>query len=373
MSKSASSFVVVSALAGIAGVQSVQAYDIKFGDLTTVTPYAMVDIGVSDTKGLNSTIGRDASNNDRLGFRSATKLGEGFFATTGFQHRFDPNTGTNENTGRPFWQGESRIGLKSDQYGWLRLGRGLTPVQDPNGSVEPWGVATVGNLQDLLTAYYVSQEDTTQRYNPYGASPGVLSNGGAGRWDNGVFYDSPTYGGFYTKLAYQVGSGSTPPQGGKSNSFPFGAAVIFADQRLTGFVGYENNNRNTRYIQLGGTYDFGVAKVMASWAKNTHPADPVNAGVTVNSIAIPGAAITGAGFGVHVPIGDKIKLITGYAEARSDAPGAVSAKKGAVGVRYTIIPGTWVYSNVANGRALGSSAAVPVRRNAIDLGVHTEF
>ena len=324
-----------------------------------LTLWGMIDVGVSHTQGKGYAVGRNASNNDRFGIRGVEELGNGWSATFALQHRFDPDTGTTEANGtRPFWQGESRIGLRSKDYGWLRLGRGLTPVQDANGAFEPYGVATVGNLQDYLTAYYSSQEDTSQKFNPYGKSPTVPGN--EGRVDKGVFYDTPTIAGFTGKFFTQPG----PVNGGKTNQ-TFGAALIYGSGPVAAMAGIERNNRGTRYFQTGASYDFGVAKLMASWARNEHPSSAVNGPL--------GAKITGWGLGFHVPVTTALKIRGGYGHVESDAVGALDGNKLGVGLMYSLSKRTYVYSDVARGRGLSRIAAPDVYRSAVDFGIHHDF
>ena len=157
------------------------------------------------------------------------------------------------------------------------------------------------------------------------------------------------------------------------NPSPFGAALIYSADKVSAFIGYENNNRNTKYTQMGVAYDFGPAKVMGSWSRNVHGSDPVNSGVVVNGVSIPGAAITGYGIGVNIPLSGGYTIRGGYGEATSDAPNAVPAQKVGVGLMYTFIKGTYVYTNIANSRALGNPSASYDLKPSVDFGIHTEF
>ncbi|MDP4300822.1 porin [Leptothrix discophora] len=286
-----------------------------------------------------------AGNNNRLIFSGVEDLGGGNTATFGLQHRFEPNSGMLEKAGaRPFWQGESRVGLRSNDWGWLRIGRGLTPVQEPNGKFEPFGVATVAHTQDYLTAYYKAVDDTTKALNAAGVSDAFV--GGEGRWDGAVFYETPNWSGLAVRGAIQKSDRDEPSQ-------PVSASLTYDQGPTSAMVGVERNNRGTRNIQIAGLHNFGPVKVMGSWAVN----DPVGA-----------LKITGMGAGLHVPVGDFL-IRAGLAQAKSNGAGTVSAKKMGLGGLYNLSPRTSVYSDIARSNGLLSRT----NTTAMDLGIASKF
>ena len=114
---------------------------------SSVTLAGIMDVGTvyrSNTAPGASKLSIGSGNNNRLIFTGVEDLGGGLAATFAAQLRFDPTSGGTEGGGaRPLFQGESRVGLRGG-FGSLRLGRGLTALQAPNGGViDPWSVTTV--------------------------------------------------------------------------------------------------------------------------------------------------------------------------------------------------------------------------------------
>jgi predicted porin len=93
---------------------------------SSVTIYGTVDAGVSrTTHTTNDATQIGKRDNNKLGFRGVEDLGNGLKALFQLEIRYEPDTGTLENGNRPFFQGQSRVGLQGS-FGTVRLGRGLT-------------------------------------------------------------------------------------------------------------------------------------------------------------------------------------------------------------------------------------------------------
>lgn len=310
---------------------------------SSLTISGLLDVGMVYNSTPSGTLLKvDRGNNNRLIFSGVEDLGNGNAATFALQHRFEPANGGMEAGVRPFWQGESRVGLRSADYGWIRLGRGLTAVQDPNGRYEPFGVATVANTQDQLTAYYSAEEDLTKPANLMARQAAIP--GGEGRWTSGVFYDSPNMGGVMARLAMQPRTGS---------AMPVSTSLTYDNGPVSLMAGYEQNNRKTRNIQVAGAYDISGIKVMGSWATN-NPVGPLK--------------INGYGLGVNVPFSAFV-LRAGAAMARSNAAGTFSSRKVGVGGMYNLSKRTYLYSDIARSNTLTSD----YKTWATDLGIAHKF
>ena len=122
---------------------------------TAVQIYGNLDVGLNKTSDQTLAIGKRAANT--LGFKGTEDLGNGLKALFQIEMRYEPDTGTTENNGRPLFQGQSRVGLQGD-FGMVRLGRGLTPFQEIVGSFEPWhGLPTqAGFYTDISVAGFNS-------------------------------------------------------------------------------------------------------------------------------------------------------------------------------------------------------------------------
>jgi predicted porin len=322
---------------------------------STVTISGKVDVGfVYDSSRVTDKIRINNGDNSRIVFSGVEDLGGGMAATFAAQMRFAADTGYQDSvtngaitgtagadrfTERPLFQGESRVGLRGG-FGHIRLGRGLTAVQAPNGAYDPFGVRTVGSMQGNLTAGYSSD-------------PLQPNGSGAGRWSNAVFYDTPNMGGFVGSVSLQM---KEQEVGRVTNGTSL--AATYNNGPLSLFGGYEKNTVDTKYLQIAGAYNLGVANLMASWATN----DPVGAGNKV----------TGIGFGLVAPLG-AITAKAGYSQAKSEVAGAKATTKFAVGMDYALSKRTMLYTNIARSKAAAVAPAVGASKTEFDFGLQHNF
>ena len=393
---------------------------------STVTLSGVMDAGAvynSATAVGASKLGIGGANNSRLIFAGSEDLGGGLRATFAAQLRFDIASGTNErgsagfngvgapskdgnganlfynsgtallpvftnlsgvNYGRPLFQGETRIGLRGD-FGAIRIGRGLTALQAPNGgAIDPWGVSTVAS--SVYAPGYVS--DYVQ--------------GGEGRTD-GFFYDTPNFSGLSASLTFsprKVPAGvaaSTATIAGK----PFySVAVNYNNGPINAVVGYEQNRYGDSLMNLGGNYDLGSAKLFMGYGavKGGDAANRVNVPFLASGAAAPGYAagmsatvlagaqplgLVGAGtktnafsVGATVPFG-AAKVLAGFSTYKSNIVGAQRDSKLGLGVNYALSKRTSVYSDLASFSRKNNNPGVnPASNNdrvtQMDLGIlHT--
>ena len=315
---------------------------------SSVTISGKVDVGFHyDSSRPVDKLHIDNGDNSRIIFSVVEDLGGGMAATAVAQMRFTADTGYQEGgtvlaanaavvNPRPLFQGETRVGLRGG-FGHVRLGRGLTAVQAPNGAYDPFGVRTVGALQGLLTAGYNSD-------------PLQAGGSGAGRWSNAFFYDTPNLGGFSAAASFQMREaqvGYVKNGTSLSGSYNNGPLSLFA--------GFETNSVDTKYTQIAGSYTTGFGKLMASWAVQ----NPVGA---ANNF-------TGTGFGINVPMGAAV-IKAGYARNNPQAAGVATGTKLAIGMDYALSKRTMIYTNVARNK---TAAAAPVTSTLFDLGLQHNF
>jgi predicted porin len=168
---------------------------------STVNISGLVDLGVY--RGFDKTKNVGTIQRSNIAFSGTEDLGGGLAATFKLSHRFDADTGQPEGVGaKPFWQGESTVGLKGG-FGSLRLGRALDVVSNNDWAYDPW--YNFNRIASPAWQYW--------HYNY--ASSRTSNNGKAeyGRLANGVFYDSPSFGGFAVHY-----SGSFEKAAGQSNN-----------------------------------------------------------------------------------------------------------------------------------------------------------
>jgi len=261
----------------------------------------LLDVGVRYASGPAKAWAMNRGNNNRLIFSGTEDLGDDLAATFALEMRFEPDTGTLESNNGLLFGGESRVGLRG-KFGHIRLGRGLTAVQQPNVSYDPWVNTTVAALQPLLTAFYNSEDASVNTTGVGTAVPGQVS-----RWRNAVFYDSPSFGGLVGRMSVQAKEDNPG-----SRSYPISASLNYSDGPLSVLAGYEVNNLNTKYGQVAAAYTVGGVTLLGSFAIND-PEGP--------------ARLTGYGGGARIPVWTATTIRIGYAATRSNLPGVTTAKR----------------------------------------------
>jgi predicted porin len=311
-------------IAGIAQAQS------------SVTLYGTLDIGMVKVKDRTTAIGR--GDNNKLGFKGVEDLGGGLSAIFQLETRFEPDTGTTEAApNRPLFQGESRVGLKGD-FGTIRLGRGLSAVQDDNAirAFEPWGA--VSNRATLYTFLLAG-------YNGDPLNPGSSQN----RFSNGVFYNSPVVGsGFQfnaswaTKEALGVG---TP----KTNPYSF--STTYNNGPFSGMVGYERNAIDTEFSNIAGAYTNNNLKLFTTYAQQ--------------KISLNGMKTKGYILGANYTVGSGV-ILAGYGRNKHDNFGKTDQIS--IGYEHNLSKRTYLYVDAYQRKAPGVS-----NTHSFDVGIHHNF
>ncbi|AXF24047.1 porin [Burkholderia pyrrocinia] len=238
------------ALLGAAGAAHAQ---------SSVTLYGVIDTSIAYVHG-NDGKGNNAwqmlSGNlqgSRFGLKGAEDLGGGLKAIFQLENGFDPGTGHLNQGGRMFGR-QAFVGLQSNQYGTLTLGRQYDPVVD---------------LVQAVTAdnYFGSTF----------ATPGdVDNNDNSLRVSNAIKYTSPVFAGFQAEAMYalggvagKTGAGQTWSVAAAYNNGPVGVAAGYF---------YANNPTPT------------AAGIRTGWGSTTSDNiidGPINQGyVSAKSIAI---------------------------------------------------------------------------------------
>lgn len=184
---------------------------------SSVTLYGLIDAGITYT---NSQGGRanwqetsGSANGSRWGLRGAEDLGGGLKAIFTLENGFNIGNGAQSHEGRQFGR-QAFVGLASDQYGAVTLGRQYDSVVDYLGPLALTG----------------TQYGGTQFAHPFDNDN--LDN--SFRINNSVKYQSPDFEGF-----------------------KFGA--------LYGFSNQAGNFANNRAYSVGASYNYGPLNVAAAY------------------------------------------------------------------------------------------------------------
>lgn len=251
---------------------------------STVSISGLVDLGVY--RGFNKTNNVGTIQRSNIAFSGTEDLGGGMAATFKLSHRFDADTGASEGAGfKPFWQGESTVGLKGP-WGSVRLGRALDAVSNNDWAYDPWY-----NFNRIASPAW-------QMWH-YNYASDRTSNGGTaeyGRLTNGVFYDSPSFGGFAVHLSGAFEE-STAPGGGTGNNLGFSANYDQGPVSL--MAAHSKNSSDDTVTFVGGKYTMGAFSVMGAYDKSKFEG-PVDSKAKTYTLGVAyriGAAELKAGYG----------------------------------------------------------------------------
>ena len=217
---------------------------------SSVTLYGYLDLGLVKQSGESAGVARGYNN--WLGVHGKEDLGGGLNAIFRLETRFNPDTGETERP-RTFWQGESTVGLQSDTYGTLRLGRALTPLWDAAWQYEPW---INSGFNASLAAYQ------TGSYTTDGIHDTALSFADATRISQGVYYQSPKWHGFFLNTA--IKAARDPDARTKVRS----GSMNYAAQDWSAVLAHEVNARSDDITYLAGKYKMQALTVMGSWTNH---------------------------------------------------------------------------------------------------------
>jgi predicted porin len=245
MKKSLLALAVLGAFAGAASAQ------------TNVTIYGIVDAAIErfDTNTTSATWSlTDANtsfnkNGSRIGFKGSEDLGGGLSAIFQIENGFNVDNGQLGQGGRIFGR-QAWVGLNGG-FGTVKFGRQYTPMFGALDAIDPFGTGMTGAISRLF-------------------------NTNGTRTDNTINY-SLSAAGFSGQLAYTLGEVA----GNQSASRQIGLGLGYANGPINVQFAYTDANNaadtgDTNTAVIGGSYNFGVAKLHAGFQSDKTDA----AGVT---------------------------------------------------------------------------------------------
>jgi predicted porin len=361
---------------------------------SSVTLFGIVDATLAIGRGELSDRTRlqnSGYNSSRLGFRGTEDLGGGLSASfwleaginnddgggqatnTNNQFGGSPNSaGTVFNGGAVSNGGQgltfnrrSTVSL-SGGFGEIRLGRDYTPNFTVITTYDPFGTNGVGTTNTLNG---VSTAST---------SAGGLNPVTAVRASNSIGYFLPAnLGGFNGQAMYYFGENAqaTPAVATEDDGTGFGLRLGYAAGPLSASVGMNSVKYaagDVKSWSLGGSWDFGIARAMAQYVRDS-----------VDGVA--GAAdVDGKGWliGGLFPIGAG-EIRASFSQYEVDLVGAADprSRKLALGYVHNLSKRTAVYTTYARVRnsgggsyALnGSTTGVNASSTGFDLGIRHAF
>jgi predicted porin len=329
---------------------------------SSVTLYGVADAFVGSTKVEVNGVGQRQTgvetsgvNGSRWGLKGSEDLGGGMKAIFTLESGFKLDTGEPK-TSNNLFDRQAFVGLQSG-FGTVSLGRQYSAYDNLQG-------ATNHNY-DAFT---------------FSARGAVAANGMkdyTNRVANSIAYTSPSFSGFSGAVVYGFGENknaviaatpTTPAfvNGDATDSAsvhikyangPILVGYAYQQDELAGVAGAQDKNK---YNLLGGSYDFGVAKLTGSYntAKNNTYSDKEGQ------------------IGVMVPFG-AAAISAGYARSKSEGNGIERTGKGySVLATYALSKRTGLYAGAQNTESYSAFTAAAAPKTEITtygLGVRHSF
>jgi predicted porin len=335
------------AVLAAAGTASAQSSVTLFGVVDAAIQHVNHSGGASGTRMVQ---GQNTRSN--FGLRGTEDLGGGMAASFWLEADVAVDDGTggttntnNQSTGPAggatglVFNARSTVSL-SGNWGELRLGRDYTPAFRSISAFDPFGTRGSG---------------TNQILNSNGSAIFGMGNGFTNvRASNSIGYFLPAMGGAYGELKYWLGENAsnagTPAGATKNDGKGAGIRLGYASGPFNVAIAYDRTKYATgNYTEsnIGGSWDFGMAKVMAVIERDK------NGGTTGKGWEI----------GTIVPVGAG-DIKASYARYRSNVTAAEpTAKKLAIGYVHNLSKRTAVYVTYARVKNSGGSTA-PVQNGA---------
>jgi predicted porin len=330
---------------------------------SSVTIYGTLDAGMSRRTDTDVTaVGK--RDNNKLGFRGVEDLGSGLKALFQLEIRYEPDTGAIENTVRPLFQGQSRVGLQGD-FGTLRFGRALSAFQETSTAFEPWsGMPAVAGYQtDLQVAGYTSD-------------PMSVAGNSLNRFSNAVFYNSPVIGNIFqlnvtvaSKEANNnpaiIGRGTAAAPQFPANSMapvnPYSVSATVTQGPFAAYGAYERNAVSTKLWSVGTSYKpINDLKLMATYQRQDQdyslPINPITKAWMIGANWNVGLGLVRAGIGRKTP--DNVLNV----------PTIAKTKQFSLGYDYNLSPRTYVYVDGTRRKATSATTF-----NFYSVGIHHNF
>jgi predicted porin len=361
MKKSLLALAVLGAFASAASAQS------------SVTLSGMLDQAVQHTgtaTGYQWALGGAGSAFNNFTISGREDLGDGMYAFFSLNMRFltqngtinSPDVGTQTGgSSQPGFFRQDWVGLGGD-FGAMRLGRMLMPLQEMNGNYDIW-----------YGGYTVASTHTG------GITATIRAN-------NAIYYRSPNMGGLVIDAAIAAGKGqeqfetqndygsrapstATGAFAGGRGQRPIGVSVQYTAGPLKVGVAYDRNYADYKTTGLYARYDFGILALNGQYETG----DDNNGLVT----AFTKEKIKAASISADIPVGP-ITYKVGYLNYHSDVAKS-SAHKFGLGGEYNLSKRTLIYTDIGkSGGDRLSSATLGAKyagadKAVFDLGLRHKF
>ena len=335
---------------------------------SSVTLYGVLDTGLTYSKGEESVYGMThvgGNVNSRLGFRGVEDLGNGLKATFNLEAGMGVDDGNNymdkDSNGMAFRR-TSTVGLAGN-FGEVRLGRMLTSSYLAVSRYDAFGDTGIGAS--------LAWNGTETGYAP--------------RTENAISYTSPNFSGF--KIGAEYGFGEK--QKARDSRY-FGMGATYDNGPLSLGLGYDRIN-NVGYVaanppapaelgedlttwQLGGAYNFGVAKLLAFYKQTKYKDVLVGDSEKLKTFGLGVTAPVGAAGEVRASYNNyKISDDNGKADQLSLGYVHNLSKRTALYGTYAYIKNKDGLAFQLNGAMAGAGLKDGEKQHGLQLGVRHAF
>ena len=337
MKKSLIAFAMLSAFAGVATAQ------------TSVSIYGIADAGISrfdNGAATNTRVDSGIQSGSRIGFRGSEALGGGLSAIFTLENGFNIDDGSLGQGGRLFGR-QAFVGLSSSSFGTVKFGRQYNPIRVAVDSIDPFGLGLAGSASNVFNVY-------------------------GDRADNTINYSTPNLSGFSGQLAYSLGEVAGNNAVGRHVGLSVGYAagpisIVLAhhDQHLAA-AGLAAGDAQT--TMLGGTYDFGLAKLHAAYARNKG----------ANAAGVTNIDRDDALLGLTIPVGASGRILASWIRRSDDIAANRDADQIALGYTHDLSKRTNLYTSYGRTRneaaaSLNGASAAGRDPSIFNVGIRHRF
>lgn len=326
---------------------------------SSVTLYGLVDMYVGSTKvdnGVTSLrqtkVESGLVNTSRFGLKGSEDLGNGLAAIFTLEQGIAADDGTAKSTTlltskvtNTAFSRQAWVGL-SGSFGSTRIGLTPTPFDDVSGQYD----AVFDSGLSPMNSVFASA-------NSYLIRPG-----------NTIAYYTPNLSGFSASASYSLGENKTAAVNAGS---VYSLALAYANGPIGVSLGYQNEKVDSsalarKYVRLGGSYDFGAAKLYANYGKAENYEFSSKA-------TLSGAKASDYQIGVDVPVGAALTLSASYAQSKDNAAAGNDKRKGfGLGAKYALSKRTALYGGYEadNSKVSGTTT---LKHDLFAVGVQHRF
>jgi len=330
MKKSLIALAVMAAAGAASAQSSVQLYgiaDLWVGSVKSGAPGAAVRETKMESGGIDTS---------RWGLKGSEDLGGGLKANFKLEQGFNLDNGTVKN-GTGFTR-QAYVGL-SGGFGEVQFGKVWSAFDDVAGAHTAVFDSALNGARDVF------QTNSYQDVN-----------------NNGIKYISPNFSGFSFGASYALGEDKTATLSASSIT---AFNVQYANGPLSAAVAYQTeepqgNGASVDFTRVGGSYDFGVAKLLANYGKKD------NANVDES---------TEYQIGVDVPLASNMVLSANYATSKTEIAGVKQSKRKGYGaaLAYMLSKRTTVYGGLRQDTTDNAAGVETNKTTIYAIGLNHKF